>query len=138
MNIHGKFRTIAKAQLLQWATTHMGEYREADNRDEFCFETLDEFVEETFNNDHDHWYDFSPQTLTIDDIQALLMTHAHHCEHQKEELDFIVPPPDCIHDLLVNYGYFKATHDDREHLQAMTRQVFQDLDAVVALLEAEH
>ena len=138
MNIHGKFLTTAKAQLLQWATTHMGEYREADNRDEFCMETLDEFVEETFNDDHDSWYDFSPQTLTIDDIQALLMTHKDHCEHQKEELDFIVPPPDSIHDLLVNYGYFKATHDDRERLQIMTRVVFHDLDAVVAILEAEH
>jgi hypothetical protein len=116
----------------------MGEYREADNRDEFCMETLDEFVEETFNDDHDSWYDFSPQTLTIDDIQALLMTHKDHCEHQKEELDFIVPPPDSIHDLLVNYGYFKATHDDRERLQIMTRVVFHDLDAVVAILEAEH
>jgi hypothetical protein len=70
MNIHGKFLTTTKAHLLQWATTHMGEYREADNRDEFCMETLDEFVEETFNDDHDSWYDFSPQTLTIDDIKA--------------------------------------------------------------------
>jgi len=139
MNIHGKFRMFAKAQLIQWAASNLDEYRKANNKDEFYSELYDEFVEETFNNDHDHWYDFSPQTLTIDDIQALLMTHSHHCEHQKEHADFIVPPPDCIHDLLVNFGYYNATVDERDRLLAMMVQAFQELDVAIpdAVIQAE-
>lgn len=131
MNIHGKFLTFAKDELIQWAVSNLHEYRQANNKEEFCQEMYDEFVEQTFNNDHEHWYS-NPRSLTFDDIQMLLSTHADHCQHQKEHVDFIVPPPDCIHDLLVNYGYYNATVGDRDRLHAMLVQAFQELDNTVS------
>jgi hypothetical protein len=39
----------------------------------------------------------------------------------------------------VNYGYYKATHDDRERLQSMMPQAFQELDVAIpdAVIQAE-
>lgn len=131
MNIHGKFLTFAEAAVIEWMSTctdWLDTYRQYNNKDEFYQESYDNFVSETFNVSHESWYDFSPQTLTINDIQALLMTHSHHCEHQKEHLDFIVPPPDCIHDLLINYGYYNATVDDRDRLYAKLVEVTEEID----------
>lgn len=132
MNIHGKFLTFAEDAIVEWLSTctdWLYCYREYNNnKDEYYQENYDEFVLQTFNSDQDHWYDFSPQTLTINDIQALLMTHSHHCEHQKEHLDFIVPPPDCIHDLLINYGYYNATVADRDRLYAKFVELTEEID----------
>ena len=135
MNIHEKFLTFAEAALVEWLSTctdWLDTYREYNNKDEFYQENYDEFVLVTFNSDHDSWYDFSPQTLTIDDIQALLSTHANHCEHQKEHVDFIVPPPDSIHDLLVNYGYYNATVGDRDRLYARFIELTEEIDNTVS------
>ena len=136
MNIHEKFLTFAEAALVEWLSTctdWLHTYREYNNKDEFYQENYDEFVLVTFNSDHDSWYDFSPQTLTFDDIQALLSTHANHCEHQKEHVDFIVPPPDSIHDLLVNYGYYNATVGDRDRLYARFIELTEEIDQNDAL-----
>ena len=123
MTIHQKFARFVKLAISEWANSHLDEYHQANNKDEFLEEQYDLFVDETFNDCHD-WYHFSPQDLTIDDIQALLSTHADHCEHQKEYVDFTVPPPTNIHDLLVNFGYHTANVDNRVHLYAKFVEAF--------------
>jgi hypothetical protein len=131
MSIHQKFLVFAEAAAVEWVsscTDWLDTYREYNNKDDFYQEQYDKFVEETFNSAHEHWWDFSPQTLTIDDIEWLLTTHAEHCEHQKEHVDFIVPPPDSIHDLLVNYGYYKATVDVRDRLYARMVEAIEEID----------
>jgi len=129
MSIHQKFLVFAEAAIVEWVCTctdWVDAYPE-NKKDEFHQENYDNFVSETFNVAHESWYDFSPQTLTIDDIQWLLTTHAEHCEHQKEHVGFIVPPPDSIHDLLVNYGYYKATVDVRDRLYARMVELTEEI-----------
>lgn len=132
MAIHQKFLKFAEEAMIDWACNHLEQYRarrevlgdygeQAEEEDDappdnYWDEQYELFVNETFHNAHQKWYCFSPQELTIDDIQAILSTNSDHCRHQKECVDFVVPPPDCIHDLLVNYGFYKATQDDRDYL----------------------
>lgn len=125
--IHAVFLVFTECSIEEWAASNLHEYRQANNKEEFCQEIYDEFVQQTFNSYHDSWYS-NPRSLTFDDIQTLLWTHRYFCEHEKDTSDFIVPPPDCIHQLLLNYGYYNVTVADRDRLYAILVQSFQDLN----------